>query len=70
MPVGRGETAHATYSSRWNRARLETTIARKIGSRTMRYRELIYLSPDSALIVETDVVNSPGGRTAVYRKTG
>lgn len=70
MPVGRGETAHANYSSRWNRARLETTISRKVGTRSIRYRELLYLTPDSALVVETDVVGSLGGRTAVYRKAG
>jgi hypothetical protein len=70
MPVGRGETVHATYSSRWNRARLETTISRKIGIRVIRYRELLFLSPDSALVLETDVVGSLGGRTAVYRKAG
>lgn len=70
MAVGRGETAHASYTSRWNRGRLETTISRKIGTRTIRYRELLYLSPDSVLVVETDVVGSLGGRRAVYRKAG
>lgn len=70
MPVGRGETVHASYTSRWNRARLETNISRRIGTRTIRYRELLYLPRDSALIVETDVVGSLGGRTAVYRKSG
>jgi hypothetical protein len=70
MAVGRGETVPATYASRWNRARLETTISRKIGTRLIRYRELLYLSPDSALVLETDVVGSLGGRTAVYRKAG
>jgi len=70
MAVGRGETALANYSSRWTRARLETTISRKIGTRVIRYRELLYLSPDSALVLETDVVGSVGGRTAVYRKAG
>ena len=68
MPVGRGETAHATYSSRWNRARLETTISRKVGTRVIRYRELLHLSPDGALVLEMDVVGSVSGRTAVYRK--
>jgi hypothetical protein len=68
MPVARGETVHTSYSSRWNRARLETTISRKVGTRSIRYRELMYLSPDSALVVETDVVGSLGGRTSVYRK--
>ena len=70
MAVGQGETVHASYSSRWSRARLETTIARKVGTRSIRYRELMYLSPDSALVIETDVVGSLGGRTAVYRKAG
>ena len=71
MPVGRGETTIATYSSRWNRVgRLETTIARRVGTRSIRYRELLYFSPDSALVIETDVVGSLGGRTAVYRKAG
>ena len=71
MPIGRGATVIATYSTRWNRAgRLETTIARRVGTRSMRYRELLYLSPDSALVIETDVVGSPGGRSAVYRKAG
>ena len=70
MTVARGETVHASYSSRWNRARLETTIARKVGTRSIRYRELLYLSPDSALVEEMDVVGSLGGRTAVYRRAG
>ena len=70
MPVARGETVHASYSSRWSRARLETTMIRKVGTRSIRYRELLYLSPDSTLVVETDVVGSLGGRTAVYRKAG
>lgn len=70
MVVGRGETVHANYSSRWNRMRLETTIARKVGTRSIRYREILYLSPDGALVLETDVVGSLGGRKAVYRKAG
>ena len=69
MPVGRGNTAHTTYSSRWSRARLETTIVRKVGSRSIRYRELLYLTADSALVLETDVVGMVGGRKAVYRKS-
>jgi hypothetical protein len=69
MTIGRGETVHATYSSRWSRARLETTIARKVGNRSIRYRELLYLTSDSTLVLETDVIGSMGGRTAVYRKT-
>jgi hypothetical protein len=68
MPVGRGETVHATYTSRWNRLRLETTISRKIGTRAVRYRELLYQSSDSVLVLEIDVVGSLGGRKAVYRK--
>jgi hypothetical protein len=61
---------HATYSSRWSRARLETTIVRKVGSRSIRYRESLYITADSALVVETDVVGMLGGRKAVYRKAG
>ena len=68
ITVGRGETVFATYSSRWSRARLETAIARKVGTRSIRYRELLYLTSDSTLVLETDVVGSIGGRTAVYRK--
>lgn len=68
MPVGRGETAHVNYTSRWNRERLETTIARKVGTRVIRYRELLYLSSDSTLVMETDIVGSVGGRKAVYRR--
>lgn len=68
MPVGRGQTVHATYSSRWKGARLETTIVRKVGSRSVRYREFLYIAPDSALVLETDVVGMVGGRKAVYRK--
>jgi hypothetical protein len=70
MPVGRGETVPATYSARWNRSRLETTITRKINTRAIRYREHLFLSSDSVLVLETDVVGSPGGRTVVYRKAG
>ena len=70
MAVARGETVHANYSSRWSRARLESTIVRKVGTRSIRYRELMYLSPDGALMLETDVVGSLGGRTAAYRKAG
>jgi hypothetical protein len=70
MPVARDATVQATYTSRWNRARLETTISRKIGTRVVRYRELLFLSSDTVLVLETDVVGSLGGRRAVYRKTG
>ena len=69
MPVGRGGTVHTTYRSRWSRARLETTIVARARSRTIRYRELLYLTSDSALVVETDVVGRLGGRKVVYRKT-
>lgn len=69
MPVGRGATTHANYTSRWNRERLETTIARKVGTRVTRYRELLYLSADSTLVLETNVVGVPSGRKAIYRRT-
>jgi len=72
MPIGRGRTAEASYASRWNGPRLETSITRTISSRgnltDMRYRELLYLAPDGALVLETTVSGRPAGRKAVYRK--
>ena len=72
MAVGRGGRADASYSSRWLGARLETSITRRISARgnvtNVRYHELLYLSSDSALVVETTVAGRPAGRKAVYRK--
>ncbi|MEX2284380.1 MAG: hypothetical protein WEE89_17965 [Gemmatimonadota bacterium] len=72
LPTGRGQTAEATYSSRWNRDRLETAIVRKLVARgtttELRYREQLYLSSDSVLVIETTMTGRSGGRKAFYRK--
>ncbi|MGH7471854.1 MAG: hypothetical protein ACRENP_28215 [Longimicrobiales bacterium] len=71
IPIGRGGTAEATYSSRWNGAQLATSITRTTVTRgnatNVRYRELLYLTSDSILVMET-TVSGAGGRTALYRR--
>lgn len=72
IPVGRGGTADANYSSRWRGDTLETLINRRIraGSTStgIRYLEVLYLLSDSVLVVETVVAGRATGRKAMYRK--
>ncbi len=72
LPVGRGGTTVADFSSRWDGSKLSTNINREVTARgstiSMRYRELRYLSKDSSMVVETTMSGRPGGRKTVYRK--
>jgi len=72
MPVGRGRTANADYSSRWKADTLETSITRRIsgggGSTTIRYVEVLYLQSDSVLVMETVMAGRFAGRKVLYRK--
>jgi hypothetical protein len=72
MLIGGGQTASATYSSRWKDSALVTTISRNINARgrvtSIGYTERRYLSSDGALVVETRMDGRPAGRKAVYKK--
>ena len=58
MPIGRGGSTKATFSTKSEGARLVTMITRTIPasgratSTTMRYREVRYLADDTTMVVE------------------
>jgi hypothetical protein len=74
LPVGQGGTVEATYQSRWDGAKLVTTIARTItargGTTIARYREVVSIDKDGRLVIET-TASGPrsGGRKSVYGRT-
>ncbi len=75
MPVGRGGTRVADYQTRWDGARLVTTITSTTGrganTGTAEHREIRYLDADGRMVVEIGVVGrTVGARKTVYRKAG
>ena len=70
LVVGQGNFVQATYSSRWDKSKLVTTITRATprGVENTYLREVRSLDDDGSMIVETTVTTGSGGRRTVYRK--
>jgi len=72
MPIGRGRTTEATYVSRWDGSHLLTAIVRTVTARgggvRLEYRESRYLASDGSMVVQTNMLGRPAGRTAVYQR--
>ena len=69
MQMGRGGGAEAVYKSRWEGAKLVTTITGGMGTAT----ETRWLEPDGTMVVETARTSrdgSPMTMKLVYRKKG
>lgn len=69
MQMGRGGGAEAVYTSRWEGAKLVTTITGGMGTAT----ETRWLEPDGTMVVETARTGrdgSPMTMKLVYRKKG
>ena len=64
---GRGQAVGAAFRSKWDGSRLVTTIDVTTGP-GLQLREVRYLRPDGAMVVET-IIAGRGGRSAVYTRT-
>jgi hypothetical protein len=62
---GGGATAAGSYKSAWEGAKLVTTIGLSVGPQSRQLREVRFLRPDGAMVVETTVAGR-GGRSTVY----